>query len=249
MIAVDPLTRELRMPASVTQEEMVKQYTSFFQRLARPTDIFNNFQKNVPVKTLQSAKVIGALWYHLSEAIVDILCIALAKLENPRIRHFVMQTAYEELGEDSEDKIHTDLLRESLRAAGVTDVDILTWSGARDVHASIASLRDNLNACVSDEEICGLLLGMEIIAYENIANVVDYLDYSSDVGSKVRTTEWVRLHNTLEEAHIHRSVSVFVRHVPDFTSRRKFVRKFMETMAFWNEFWEAIARTANASAE
>lgn len=242
------LAQEERIHASDSYNTTVEQYTKFFQELARPSEIFGNFRKSVPSKTHEGAKVIGSLWYHLSEAIVDVLCTALAKLENPKIRHFVIQTAYEELGEDSEDKIHTDLLRESLRAAGVTDVDILTWSGAKDVHASIESLYENLNSCISDEEICGVLLGMEIIAYENIANVVDYLDYSDDIGRQVRATEWVRLHNTLEEAHIHRSVSVFVRHVSDFTSRRKFVQKFMQTMEFWNEFWAAIARTASAPA-
>lgn len=242
-----PETEEIFLP-SVGNGDIVAEYTRFFQNLARPTVLFDSFRAQVTARTPQRAKVVGSLWYHLSEAIVDILCISLSKLENPRIRHHVIQTAYEELGEDSEAKIHTLLLRECLHIAGVTDADILAWSGHEAVNQCIESLRENLLACVSDEEICGILLGMEIIAFENIGNVVDFLSYSDEVSERVNATEWVRLHNTLEEAHIHRSVSVFVQHVGDFTARRKFVQKYMQTIRFWARFWNAIASAATATA-
>ncbi|MCG8424006.1 MAG: iron-containing redox enzyme family protein [Proteobacteria bacterium] len=227
-----------------TEAEAVAYYMKFFTELAQPNRLFDSFRDAVPEKTPERAKIVGSLWYHLSEAIVDVLCLALAKLENPRIRHFVVQTAYEELGESSESKIHTDLLRDSLLVADVDENDILAWSGYPDVRDAITSLRDNLDACTSDAEICGVLLGMELIAYENIGNVVDYLSYSDEVARLVAATEWVRLHNTLEEAHIERSVSIFVRYVTSYTARRKFVGKFIQVMHFWERFWASIARAA-----
>lgn len=229
---------------SYTDPEAIKNYIQFFTDLAQPSELFGSFRDTVPEKTPERAKIIGSLWYHLSEAIVDVLCIALAKIEHPRIRHFVIQTAYEELGESREDKIHTDLLRETLHVAGVDDNDILAWSGHEQVQDAITSLQNDLQACASDAEICGMLLGMELIAYENIANVVDYLGYSKEISRKIADTEWVRLHNTLEEAHIQRSVGIFVRYVTDHVARRKFVQTFTRTMRFWECFWRSIALTA-----
>jgi hypothetical protein len=223
-------------------DERVTHYTNFFLKLADPDRIFQSFESKIPVKSRDTAKVIGSLWYHLSEAIVDILCVALAKLENPYIRHFVIQTAYEELGENSEKMIHTTLLRQCLKVAGVDESDILKWSGEAGVKEAIDKLHQNLKACKSDAEICGLLLGLEIIAYENIRNVVNSLTYSEAVGKKVMATPWVRLHNTMEEEHIRRAVSVFVRFTPDLTSQRKFVHRFCQAIEFWQQFWGAIAK-------
>jgi len=219
----------------------VAHYTDFFLRLAKPEQIFPPFEAAIPEKSQETAAVIGALWYHLSESIVDFLCKALGQLENPYIRHFVVQTAYEELGEDSEDMLHTDLLRQTLRVAGVTDNDILEWSGDMGVKASLERLHAHLAACRSDAEISGILLGLEIIAFENIQNVINAISYSGEVGDAILETDWVRLHSTMEEAHIRRAVGVFVRFTPDLTSQRKFVHRFCQAMDFWKEFWGAVA--------
>ena len=74
--------------SSLSLDEKVAHYTDFFLELADPDSIFKPFEAQIPEKSRETAKVIGSLWYHLSEAIVDILCTALAKLENPYIRRF-----------------------------------------------------------------------------------------------------------------------------------------------------------------
>ena len=226
----------------------VSHYTDFFMRLAKPEEIFPPFKAAIPQQSYETSVVIGSLWYHLSEAIVDYLCTSLAKLENPYIRHFVVQTAYEELGEESEDKLHTDLLRHTLKVAGIHDNDILEWSGEMDVKASLDTLHAQLDECQTDAEIAGLLLGLEIIAFENIQNVVDSISYSEEVAARVLETDWVRMHNVMEEAHIRRAVSVFVRFMPDLTSQRKFVHRFSQAMDFWKAFWGSVAQAASRNA-
>lgn len=244
--AVNVEAGESRETSSIPSlDEKVAHYTDFFLELADPDSIFQPFEAKIPEKSRETAKVIGSLWYHLSEAITDILCTALAKLENPYIRHFVIQTAYEELGENSEDMIHTTLLRQTLKVAGVEESDILKWSGEASVKETIDTLHQNLESCKSDAEISGLLLGLEIIAYENIQNVIDSLTYSDAVGKEVMATDWVRLHNTMEEEHIRRAVSVYVRFTPDFTSQRKFVHRFCQAIEFWQQYWGAIAKAAS----
>lgn len=230
---------QMDVPEQVTDE--VANYTRFFMELAKPEEIFPVFEATIPEKSQESATVIGSLWYHLSESIVDFLCKALGKLENPYIRHFVVQTAYEELGEDSEQMLHTDLLRQTLSVAGVTDTDILRWSGDMKVKESLEWLHQELDSCQTDAEITGILLGLEIIAYENIQNVLKAICYSDPVTDRVMETDWVRLHNQMEEHHIHRAVSVFVRYVTDLTSQRKFVQRFTQAMVFWQRFWAAVA--------
>lgn len=222
----------------------VEKYVDFFNDLCAPDQIFEAFRDQVREKSPARAKVIGALWYHLSEAIVDILCVALAKLETPQIRHLVAQTVYEELGEASPDQIHTDLLRQMLRVADVTDVDILRYSGHKGINEAIDGLMGRLHACQSDAEVCGLLLGMELIAYQNVDNVIDYLSYDSEVGTAVSDTPWARLHHQLEEGHIRRAVSIFVDHVTALHDQRQFTKSFMATMRFWSEFWSSIAAEA-----
>ena len=232
--------------ASIPSEDRISTYIDFFNDLSKPESIFRAFQAAVPEKTADHAKVIGSLWYHLSEAIVDILCVALAKLKKPRIRHLVAQTVYEELGESSIDSIHTNLLRDMLLLARVDDTDILRWSGHEGINREIDALKGDLEACETDAEICGLLLGMELIAYQNVDTVIDYLSFNEAVGVAVRETPWARLHHQLEEGHIRRAVSVFVDDVPELTSQRHFVRTFMRTMRFWSEFWGQIAAATHA---
>lgn len=226
---------------SISSDDQLSSYVDFFNGLSQPDRIFKAFRDAVPERGPVEAQVIGALWYHLSEAIVDILCIALAKLNNPRIRHLVVQTVYEELGEGSLDQLHTDLLRAMLLLAGIEDSHILRWSGHEGINRTLDSLKADLEACGSDAEICGLLLGMELVAYQNVDNVIDYLSYSKEVGAAVSDTPWARLHHQLEEGHIRRAVSVFALYVPDFGSQRKFVRTFMCTIRFWEQFWREIA--------
>ena len=232
---------------SASSDERIQQYIRFFNDLSEPERIFEAFRAGVPEKSPNNAKVIGALWYHLSETIVDVLCVALAKLRTPHIRHLVAQTVYEELGEASPDLIHTDLLRRMLLVADVDDVDILRWSGHAGVNRTIDSLMTELHGCSSDAEICGLLLGMELIAYQNVDNVIDYLSFNSEVGAAVSDTPWARLHHQLEEGHIRRAVSIFVDHVPELHEQRPFVRTFMSTIRFWEDFWGEIAAATSSS--
>ena len=153
----------------------------------------------------------------------------------------VIQTAYEELGETREDDIHTDLLRHTLKCAGVNADDILALSGHRPARAALDALMTRLHGCRSDAEITGILLGMELVAYENIDLVVDYLGYDDATKRRVADTRWTRMHHALEEEHIRRAVSVFVDHVTTPEQRRAFVRCFTDTMAFWREYWSSIA--------
>ena len=235
--------------AEETMADPVAHYTEFFTRLAKPETIYPVFEAAVPEKSYESAVVIGSLWYHLSESIVDFLCKALGQLESPYIRHFVVQTAYEELGESSESMLHTDLLRHTLKVAGINDNDILEWSGEMGVKASLETLHSHLADCRTDAEIAGILLGLEITAYENIQNVVNAISYSSSVEERVLDTDWVRMHNQMEEEHIRRAVSVFIRFVPDLTAQRKFVHRFCQAMDFWRQFWGAVAVGANRNCQ
>jgi len=229
------------MDGALLTTERVAEQTQFFHSLAQADELFGAFRRSVPERSLANSKIVGALWFHLSEAIVDILCIALARLNNPKIRHFVVQTAYEELGEDSPDKLHTKLLLNMLQRAGVNEQDILRWSGHEGVNREIDKLKKDLWDSPSDVEICGILLGMEIIAYQNVDNVLDYLSSSEDVGAAVRATEWAKLHHQLEEGHSRRAVTGGVEHVPDLTSQRRCVAAFMRTIRFWRQFWAEIA--------
>lgn len=231
------------IPADFNHDEKISQYTSFFHGLSQPNQIFAPMQAIMEGRNKAECKVVGALWYHLSEAIVDILCIALAKLKNPMIRHLVVQTAYEELGETSPDNIHTDLLREMLHKADITDVDILRWSGHEGVNEAISSLKSQLWNAKTDAEICGILLGMEIIAYNNVDCVVDHLSRNEEVSELVRNTPWTTMHHQLEEGHIRRAVSVFVDYIPNLTGQRDSVAAFMSTIRFWEDFWGEIAAT------
>ena len=233
--------RGTMLQATLPSDDEVSSYIEFFNDLSQPQKIFTPFRSALPGRNQTQARIVGALWYHLSEAIVNILCLALSKLENPHIRHLVAQTVYEELGEDSAENIHTDLLRQMLHIAGVHDADILRWSGHEGVNQAIDALMSELEGCESDAEICGLLLGMEIIAYQNVDNVIDYLSHDEQVSAAVQDTAWARLHHQLEEGHIRRAVSVFVRHVPELTNQRQFVRTFMRTIRFWSDFWGEIA--------
>jgi len=234
------------LPSSKNLDTLVAQYTEFFFELSGSDALFSKFRSSLPERTPVESKVVGSLWYHLSDAIVDILCIALANIKNTRIRHLVIQTAYEELGESSIDKVHTLLLRDTLAHAGVTTTDILRWSGHEGVNRALGALLDDLRSCTDDAEICGLLLGIEIIAYPNVDNVVDYLSHSEEVAAAVRASEWVRLHHEIDEAHIYRAVRVYVEHMPDLASQRRCVAAFMRAIRFWEEFWEEIATTTRA---
>ncbi len=218
----------------------------FFRRSANAEAIFDGFRRRVIRRDVTRARVVGGLWYHLSEHIVDVLCTALAGLSDPHIRHLVVQTAYEELGENDPNHIHTDLLRETLAVASVSGEDILTWSGHPTIRRLMTDMMEQLRSYQTDAEIAGMLLGMELVAYENIDLVVDYLGHEPAVAEKLAGTRWVRLHHQLEEQHIRRAVGVFVDRVKAPHDQRRFMAAFVDTMDFWRSFWGTIADEASS---
>ena len=147
----------------------VIKWTSYFKEKADIDDIFHNFNQS-NLDSVDHAKIVGRFWYEFSKLAPKVLCICAGKVNCNLIRHYIIQTAFEELGERNHKAIHPELFKDSLRridALGITNGPI----------ASLRTLELDTLDLFSESEILGFLLGMELPAEENIESVFSGLSY------------------------------------------------------------------------
>lgn len=237
-----PAHEGVREKVFVSNHPEVVRWTQFFEDRVGTKKIFEQFELDCPPFSFQRARVVSAYWYRFSSFMPWFLCQASASVGSNERRHYVVQGAFEELGGRDVEKIHPEMFWEAVREMGVSEVDrdalILDPKGT----SILDSLKQSLLCASSDDEIMGLLLGLEIPARENIEAVFRSLAHCSNLEEKVARSEFFKLHRQIESEHIRLAVSNFIRFCISDTQKEMFIFGFDTGVKFWEEFWRDVSR-------
>jgi len=221
----------------------VVEWANRFLKRFRGRKIFERFDSAHSSPSIVKAKVIGTQWHRFSEFMPYILCSASAKVSNNRLRHYTIQTAYEELGARNADEIHHEMFWETALAAGAQDSDRARMSNEPEIDDALRFLEHALVTSNSDEEILGLLLGLEICAEENIETVFSSLAHTKALETSLAETKFFKLHRQLEMEHIRLDISIFLRFCQKSQEKtERFITGFDAGVQFWEKFWWGVGQ-------
>jgi hypothetical protein len=224
--------------------EEIGKWTQKFEADVETLNIFSQFESACP-KSHARAVVIGSLWHRFSTFMPWFLCQAAAMVSTNEKRHYVIQTAFEELGMRDAREIHPDMFWEVAKTAGVTDRDRDQVLSAELPAKAIEFLRLKLKGYSSDEEVLGILLGLEIPAEENIETVFKSLAHTDALSSTLNETKFFRLHRQIESEHVRLTISNFLRFCETEDERIRFTRGFRDGLMFWQLFWGSAQAMIN----
>ena len=216
-------------------------WTRQFEQRATEKGIFTTLIATHPAPSIKKAITVGALWHRFSEFMPWFLCQASAMVSTNEKRHYVMQTAFEELGMRDAAEIHADMFWSAANLAGATISDRDRIRLQSTPTSVLERLRTYLFESHSDSEILGLLLGLEIPAIENIETLLASLSHNSDLGEKLAAHKFFRLHRQIEIEHVRLTVANFLRFCGTEDERALFIRGFDKGLEFWLQFWTSAA--------
>lgn len=219
----------------------VIRWTNFFELRLQQRGIFERFDKIVPRRSIEKAAVVLKEWHRFSEMMPWFLCQAAALVSSNWLRHYVIQTAFEELGARDAEEIHHELFLREAKSVGIPWVESYPVKIA-DCARIISRLKKRLLKCKSDEEILGLLLGLEIPARENIETVFSSLAYSGNTRELLEQGKFFKLHRVLEVEHIRLNIANYLRFCETNRKKQQYVLGFDAGIEFWSAFWTQMAR-------
>jgi hypothetical protein len=229
-------------------------FTGYFEKRVRKLRIFERFNERFGDASKERASVVGVLWHRFSEFMPWFLCQAAADVSNNELRHYVIQTPFEELGMRDVSQIHPDMFWRAAQLAGVTEEDRRRFRNTDASSLPLHYLSDKLSRCRSDSEILGMLLGLEIPAIENIETVFSSLAYTKPLRENLAEDKFFRLHRQIEIEHVRLTVANFLRFCGTLSSKKEFLRGFDSATHFWELFWsnagaliENVARKGTAN--
>lgn len=229
------------------ENEEVKKWTTFFHSEVEKRGIFNQINKrlNTPSKTV--ANTVGVCWYEFSDFMPWYLVRACSLASNNQLRHYIIQTAYEELGMRKSDEIHPEMFFDAAKIVlpnlEEERAQIMGRVGSSRV---LDQLRGFLEGASSDEEILGQMLALEIPAEENIETTFQGLSYSDSARLQLAETQFFQIHRAIELEHVRLNVSNFLRFCNTEEKKERFLIGFDKGLVFWKKFWDEVSETIDA---
>ncbi|MEQ8383810.1 MAG: iron-containing redox enzyme family protein [Coleofasciculus sp. A1-SPW-01] len=215
-------------------ENLVKQVVSQQAWLASAS-----CQELSSIQEATSAVRVAAYWYHFSVFAADFLCLALSLLQNHRNRSYVAQTVNEELGNGVPDQVHSVLLLEAYKKAGMDKNDILAYPTI-ELDQVLEPFRQRLLEAKNDYEIAGFFLGFELLAEHNISHVFECLQPDQCSREELRQTAYFQEHFQVEPEHIKRAITMGMNSCSDEHQIKSMLDTFHHSIAFWNRFWQVV---------
>lgn len=219
----------------------VVRHTSRFLVRKDNAELFTEFTTAIHGhRSRRSAALVGTSWLRFSKLMTVLPSEAVSRLTSSAARHFVIQTAYEELGEADPNMVHSDLFHVALDAIGISEEAILDWCGFEPVTHALARLRRHLAEGTSDAYILGLLHGLEIPAEDIIEHLFEALSYDDNARAALGKTAFFRIHRVVEAEHVRRGTANYLRQT-EVDQRMEFASGFEDALRYWKSFWSGIA--------
>ena len=222
---------------TVNHQDIIN-WTNYFHERMNEKEIFKKFTENLP-KDIDTASIVATGWHVFSTFMTQFLCQAAAMVSNNLARHYVIQTAFEELGMRDSAQIHPDLFWEAAKSIGITVHESVKKENSM-ITASLSNLKSSLLSYTSDMQIFGVLLGLEIPAIENIETVFSSMAYNENAKMALEKDIFFILHREIEVEHVRLTVSNFLRFQKSKKDVDDFIFGFTDGIKFWNDYWAAM---------
>jgi len=215
------------------------------------TDRYKEAQIFEPITGIQHSDrrallaVVSSLeWYRFSQFAPWFDCQSAAKVSDNKMRHYLIQIAFEELGMRDEKEIHCELFWETVKHLGISDDKKKLLQGLNGVSAALQYLATSLLAAKPDSEILGMMLGFEIPARENIETLLECMSNNNEaLKKKLAATKFFKIHRIIETEHIRLSVSNWLRFCKTEGERSDFIKGCDIGLNFWKQFWTQVNDT------
>ena len=217
------------------------EWTKFFHQRSDIDNIFGKFARTTKDIKIDKAIAVASQWYRFSSFMPWFLSRAASMVSDNEKRHYVIQTAYEELGMRDVEEIHPEMFREAAVEAGVKDECFKQLTNYEPVTKQLGWLANQLIQCDSDSEVMGMLLGLECPADENIDTIFNALAHNEIAKHQASESKFFKLHRAIETEHVRLTVSNYIRFCPDQTKKEQFIRGFDSGINFWRGFWGEIS--------
>jgi hypothetical protein len=180
------------------------------------------------------AQVAGRGWYLFSDFMPRLLSLAMHRVSNNRVRAQIVDVLRDELGRQPGEIIHSEMFAAAIAQAGVTAVpgEIGHLSNLFELLAKAVQEAN------SDAEILGILLGLEIMANENIETLIQALAHAPSVQADLEVTDFFRVHRANEDDHIANGIDNFRRF--GVLESESFEEGFDRGVYFWCRFWNEL---------
>ena len=219
----------------------VIEWTKFFHQRSDIDNIFGKFASTTKDIKMQKAIAVASQWYRFSSFMPWFLARAASQVSDNEKRHYVIQTAYEELGMRDVEEIHPEMFREAAIEAGVIDENIKQLMNYEPITKQLGWLSNQLLQCDSDSEVMGMLLGLECPADENIDTIFNALSHNDIATRKTTEAKFFKLHRAIETEHVRLTVSNYLRFCPDQIKKEQFILGFDGGINFWRKFWGEVS--------
>lgn len=217
----------------------VIKWTTHFHNIINENKIFDGMK--VLPKNFKTAQSVATGWHAFSEFMPWFLCLAASMVSTNQARHYVIQTAFEELGMRDCDQIHPDMFWKAANSIDIFSPDELILSENSEIKNSLKFLKERLFSYKTDMSIFGILLGLEIPAVENIETLFTAMAYDTSSERILNKEFFFKLHRIVEIEHVRLTVSNFLRFQKSDTDINLFINGFMDGIIFWKKFWFAMS--------
>ncbi|WP_018693431.1 iron-containing redox enzyme family protein [Algicola sagamiensis] len=218
-------------------------YTDYFMQEAAKLNVFVNINATIQAhRSLIAAQTMATAWYDFAKYVPSFITKAVAMTDDPERQHHLIQIAYDELGGQDKNFIHSNLFLEAIEKTSVPLIHISSSSSIKDV---LNWLDKTLTETKTQSGIVGLLLSFEIIAEENIETLFNGLCYTDKCDEILSKTPFFKIHRADETEHIRHSVANFLRFCQTEKDRQDFKASFDMGVEYWQRFWDQIARLIN----
>lgn len=220
----------------------IAKYLRFFRRKFLKRKIFERLEAvaaNIPPRVV--AESVGPNWYAFSSFMPWFLSRAASKVTTNIKRHYVVQTLFEELGMRESNEIHPEMFKATALFT-ISEEAFENLSTLKAAADALTFLEEKIEAYQTDDEILGILLGLELPAEENIEAVFKSLAQRNPLFEiRLSTSHFFKLHRQIEVEHVRLTLSNFLRFCPTAESKERFVRGFEDGIEFWDRFWSCLS--------
>jgi len=219
----------------------VMELSRVFREKAQLGASFDQVLESIRRDPKAGSLIVGAAWLEFTELVPWALCTLAGRVDNNLARHFVIQTAFEELGSRNRNAIHSDLFAQCIDQVGAGLSSTREWIATHPVRA-LETLKQSVAQASCTTEVMGLCLGLELPANENIQTLVEGIGTSESLRDRLLKTSFFRIHRVVEDEHIRLSISNYLHFCRTQKARDQFTRSFDQGIRFWREYWGEVSQ-------
>lgn len=186
-----------------------------------------------------AALVIANLWLAFTRKVPGFISAAVTMATRPELQHQMVQIAFDELGREKAELVHSLLFIEAVKEA---EIELDPDACVESIRPVLDLLDEALRNAKSDAGILGLLLSLEIIAERNIETLFECLSFDEAAGEALAATSFMTIHRADEVEHIRHSVANYLMHCRSNGERDDALVSFDTGLGFWVQFWDHCAR-------